>query len=278
MALTDTRLRNLRPTGKRFELQDRDGLTLRVSQKGKMTWSLSFRMRGAGDVEGVRVDKVAGGKQRLTLGDYPTLTLADAREKAHQAKRMARAGVLPADSYAAPVPALQTVEGLFDKFTIEHLLRNNQSGNNVVLLLRRHLLPAWRNREAQSISRSDLIQLLERVRVARQINVIDTTGRSHQSLRGGPGAAAELRKWATAMFQFGVESGVLATNPFSGVRNRDKQIRRDHVLTMDELRTVWRAAGALSYPWGPFFQLLMLTGDRRGEWANAKSGWLVDTA
>ena len=64
MALTDARLRNLRPTGKRFELPDRDGLTLRVSQGGTMTWAVSFRVHGAGDSEGKRVQKLAGEKQR----------------------------------------------------------------------------------------------------------------------------------------------------------------------------------------------------------------------
>ena len=43
---------------------------------------------------------------------------------------------------------------------------------------------------------------------------------------------------------------------------------------MDELRAVWRAAAQMGFPWGPYVQLIMLTGDRRGEWANAQGGWL----
>ena len=58
-------------------------------------------------------------------------------------------------------------------------------------------------------------------------------------------------------------------------RNRDKQRRRDRVLSMEELRAVWDAAGGLGYPWGPCYRLILLTGDRRGEWARARWDWLV---
>jgi len=37
------------------------------------------------------------------------------------------------------------------------------------------------------------------------------------------------------------------------------------VLSDDELRLIWRAAGDLGYPFGPALKLLMLTGQRRAE-------------
>jgi integrase len=40
-------------------------------------------------------------------------------------------------------------------------------------------------------------------------------------------------------------------------------------LTDAELRYVWRAASSLGYPFGPMYQILMLTGQRRNEWAAA---------
>jgi integrase len=78
------------------------------------------------------------------------------------------------------------------------------------------------------------------------------------------------------MFQFAVEVQMLTENPFTSVRNRDRQIPRSRVLTMEELRAVWRATDGLSYPWGPYFKLIMLTGDRRGEWANAQVNWVTE--
>ena len=76
------------------------------------------------------------------------------------------------------------------------------------------------------------------------------------------------------MFQFAVDAGLRADNPFADVRNRDRQRPRDRVLSMEELRAVWEAAGDLGYPWGPWYRLILLTGDRRGEWARARWDWL----
>ena len=61
MALTDTKLRSIRGTGERHEYPDRDGLVLRVSAKGTKTWTVSYRVRGRGDmvVSGWRDSRVA---------------------------------------------------------------------------------------------------------------------------------------------------------------------------------------------------------------------------
>lgn len=45
---------------------------------------------------------------------------------------------------------------------------------------------------------------------------------------------------------------------------------RERVLTMDELARVWRAAGLLGYPAGPWARVLMLTGQRRSEVAGMR--------
>jgi integrase len=56
------------------------------------------------------------------------------------------------------------------------------------------------------------------------------------------------------------------------MKRKDLQYRADagRALTNQELRAVWRAAARLGYPFGPFFQLMILTGQRRNEWADAK--------
>ena len=126
---------------------------------------------------------------------------------------------------------------------------------------------------AVAISRGDFVSLLEEIRKPQVVKVDGLAG-AYDATRGGPGSAAEVRKWTRAMFQFAVDVQLLSENPLADVRNRDRQKPRSRVLTMDELRFVWRAAARMEYPWGPYFHLIMLTGDRRGEWANAQAGWL----
>ncbi|MFT3989014.1 tyrosine-type recombinase/integrase [Aestuariivirga sp.] len=273
MALSDSKLRNLRPNGKRFELPDRDGLSIRVSQRGVMSWTVTYRIRGAGEDVGSRRTKLAGKKTRLTLGEYPTMSLADARQEAARIKLQARAGK-PIRQDADTSPEELTVKELFLRFQNEHIVRRHRANSSVAGVLQRHMLPLLANRLISSLRRDDLVVVLESARLPRLMKVEGKNKKAVTVTRGGVGAAAHVRKWTVAMFQFAVESGLLASNPFSGVRNRDRQISRDRVLSMMELRSVWRAATAMKYPWGPFFQLLMLTGDRRGEWANAQMHWL----
>src|SRR5690242_7524189 len=97
MALTDTKLRGIKPTGERREYPDRDELAPRVAARATETWTVSYRVRGKGDVPGERVARLAGDKRRLTLGEYPTIGLSEARARAAEVKRLARAGVDSAD-------------------------------------------------------------------------------------------------------------------------------------------------------------------------------------
>jgi integrase len=273
--LTDTQLRNLKATGERYEVRDGrvSGLVLRVSAQGVKTWTLIYRVRGEG-AEGERVARMAGERHRMTLGEYPTVGLSEARSHATEAQRIARSGVNPAGTQRGNATNEPTVSDLLNRYVSDHLRRNGlRAGGNAEKQLRLHVAPAWGGRSITSIERGDLVRLLEAVRVVRTIEVQDSE-RTLRRLRGGPGAAAEVRKWTRAMFQFAVDAGLRADNPFGDVRNRDRQRPRSRVLSMEELAAVWEAAGAMGYPWGPYYRLVMLTGDRRGEWARARWTWL----
>jgi integrase len=237
---------------------------------------VSYRVRGQGEVGGERVARLASPKRRLALGDYPTVGLAEARARAAEAKRLARAGVDPADEPRGGAGRARgpTVADLVARYAAEHLRRNGlRSAADAEKKLRLHVLPAWGKRPVAAVERGDLVRLIEAVRVPRTVEVREGD-RTLRRVRGGPGAAAEVRKWCRAMFQFAVDAGLRPDNPFADVRNRDRQRPRDRVLSMEELGAVWEAAGDLGYPWGPWYRLILLTGDRRGEWARARWDWL----
>lgn len=144
MPLSDSKLRALRPTGQRVDLPDRDGLALRVGPGGSATWTVTYTIRGAGEAGGVRVARRTGARQRLTVGSYPAMSLAEARARAQEIRGLARAGTdprpAPVVEEAAPAGPL-TVSDLLERYVAEHLGRNLDSGDNVERLLRRHVLP-----------------------------------------------------------------------------------------------------------------------------------------
>lgn len=83
MALNDVKIRAEKPTDKQRKLTDGEGLYLLVHPNGSKYWRLNYRF---------------GGKQKtLALGVYPTTTLAAAREKRAQAKKMLAANIDPGE-------------------------------------------------------------------------------------------------------------------------------------------------------------------------------------
>ena len=78
--LTDTKLRNLKPKDKLYKINDRDGLYVAITPAG----TISFRHNYS----------ISGRQETLTIGRYGTggITLAEARERLNEAKKMIAAG------------------------------------------------------------------------------------------------------------------------------------------------------------------------------------------
>lgn len=81
MPLTDTAIRNTKPTDKPFKVTDGQGLFILVNPNGSKWWRLKYR--------------IAGKEKLLSLGTYPATTLKEARAKRDEAKRQIAAGIDP---------------------------------------------------------------------------------------------------------------------------------------------------------------------------------------
>lgn len=80
MPLTDTAVRQAKPTGKNYTLKDTAGLALFVGAKGAKQWHFRFYWLGK--------------QARLSLGVYP-VSLKEAREARDQARALVAQGVDP---------------------------------------------------------------------------------------------------------------------------------------------------------------------------------------
>lgn len=104
MALADTTVRLVRPTGKNFTLTDADGLALFVSVKGAKNWHFRFYWNGR--------------QVRISLGCYPEVSLKEARERRDEARALVAKGIDPRahrreERRAAALAADNTFEAVF---------------------------------------------------------------------------------------------------------------------------------------------------------------------
>lgn len=80
--LNDIQCRNAKPQAKPYKLTDGKGLYLEVKPNGVKAWRYRFRLTGKESV--------------FAIGDYPAITLVEARKKREEARDLVKGGINPA--------------------------------------------------------------------------------------------------------------------------------------------------------------------------------------
>ena len=86
MPLTDTAVRNAKTTEKPFKLADERGLYLLINTTGKY-WRMDYR--------------ISGKRKTISMGIYPDVPLARAREPREEARKLLAQGIDPSDNRKA---------------------------------------------------------------------------------------------------------------------------------------------------------------------------------
>jgi integrase len=236
---------------RRIEIPDGGlvGLYLVIQPSGSKSWAVRYRHGGR--------------PAKLTLGPYPRLDLRDAREAGREALRHVSKGLDPtADKVTLarlkrePKPAADhSFEKVLERFIASQERKGRRSSGEMRRILEKDALPYWSGRPIESITPADVVERVEAI--------VD---------RGRPVAASRFRAWCSKLFSYAVKSQLRPDNPAKGVEDpvEPSTLRRDRKLEDDELVLVWQAAEKLGYPFGPLFQILLLTGQRLREVAEAR--------
>lgn len=247
------------PAGQMLEIRATccDGLRLRVAPTGRRTWSVVYRVAGAGRTAtgGSRT----GPPRRVTLGSTE-LKYADAKRLAVEAMDLASRGVDYGErrKEKAEGQSARSVEALIERFIVEYARRKGREelARN---WLEKPELAAWHGRDLADVARADIHLLLDRV----------------AGERGKP-AAIEMRKHLSKFLHWAVDRELIPANPITRLDRDEVYKERERVLSMSELQRVWDAAGELGYPFGPMYRLLILTGQRRAEVGEMERSWRKD--
>ena len=125
MPLTDREIRALKPGARPFKMGDARGLYLEVTPAGGKLWRMKYRIHGK--------------EKRVALGAYPDVSLAEARNKCDDARRLLAAGGDPsAAKQVKKAVAREAADNSFEVVAREwhHLKSKDWSAGNARKLIR----------------------------------------------------------------------------------------------------------------------------------------------
>jgi integrase len=246
MALTDTRLRTLKPREKAYQEADEGGLFVQVLPGGSKPWRLRYRL--------------AGKQEKVTLGEYPTYSLAEARAWRDDCKALAGRGLSPmALKRGDPIPddaspagrelaqafirdwCLQarekakakqeaakledTVEAFAWRWYREVAEPANSNPRNIKRVLEKDVIPAIGGRQLADVTVTDVLAITDRIKA-----------------RGADQAALQTRNVLKRLFAYAIAREKVTANPAAAVEAKFiAQARsRDVALSPDEVGRLLR--------------------------------------
>jgi integrase len=236
--LTDRSVEQAKPRATRHEIADAvmGGLYLIVQTNGRKSWATRYRF--------------AGKSRKLTIGPYPRIGLAVARDKAGEALEAVDAGRDPQAEKRRGTSVEASVEAAAAIYLQDHVSTLRVGTRVHVVREMARICKAWHGRSIASIVRADVRDLID------------------AAVAAGWSRAGTL-KYVRGFLAWCEAEDKIASNPARGVRRPVKAVPRQHVLDDAELAAVWHAGG-------PYWRLLILTGCRRQEigaleWSEVKA-------
>lgn len=241
MKLTARQVDTSKPKDKPYKLSDGGGLYLLVNPNGSRYWRLKYR--------------IAGKEKLLALGVYPDITLAEARQKRADAKKVLAAGGDPGQEKQEEKQAKeQAVANSFERLAMEWHSHKSTSwsegyAEHLLMYLKKDIFPFIGQKAITDISQVEMLNVLRKM---EQRGVLDKLKKTRQACR--------------QIFTYAIITGRAEHNPVSDLAGALKSPKQQHYphLLVDQIPDFLRALSEYS---GSTItrnatRLLMLTGLR----------------
>ena len=222
---------------KRLDIRDdlMPGLVLRISTSGTKTFCLHKRINGK--------------MRRLTIGRFPVLSLAEARERVRQVLYDIETGRFE-DCTGLEVETKPTLGAVIPDYVEKYAKVHNRDWKRKQALLAK--FTTLHDKRIDQIKRADVVKACD---------VIHKTA---------PTSANRALAHLKHLMGWCVERGMIEANPIAGMKPLSKEKRRERVLADNELGALWAVCGDEGYPFGDCMKLLILSGQRRAEVAEMR--------
>ena len=213
MALTDAKARNAKPGEKQVKLFDGDGLFLLVTPAGGKWWRFKYRF---------------GGKEKLlALGTYPEVSLADARQRREDARKLLANGVDPgavkkaqkaaradSDANSFEVVAREWHEKFKDSWSPSH-------AHVTITRLKRDIFPWMGKRPISEIEPPEVLGVLQRI-----------------ESRGAAETARRMKIVCGQVFRYAVATGRAKRDQTADLKGALKPVISKHMAALTDPKDV----------------------------------------
>lgn len=210
MALTDTALRSSKPRETLYKLSDGRGLQCHVTTQGSKLWRWAYRFDG---------------KQKImALGSYPDVSLAQARDRSDQARKLLATGIDPmAQRKATKIARRLAVEDTFAAIAKKwwESWKAARSESHTVYVWRRleaDVFPAIGSRPIADIEVPELVLMMKKIEE-----------------RGALDIAKRALQTCSQIFRYAIAHGVAKRNPAAEIRPSDvlASRKKEHYARVD---------------------------------------------
>jgi len=249
--LSAIQVRNAKPQSKPYKLTDGHGLFLHVATSGKRTWRYRY--------------KIDGSESTFVMGEYPQMSLENARNERFAIQEKVKAGINPARQRK------KIRQATIEKETESGKLKKN-SFEQVALEWIEQQKERWSHNHAAAVLatlQADAFPVLGDIPVdAIQPPQVLQVVRAIEK-RGSLEIASKVLQRMTAVLRYAVQTGKTAYNPASEMRGvlKTKKVQHRAALLADDLPEFLRtlSAGDLHITTKLALQFVILTAARSGE-------------
>ena len=276
MALSDAKLRTLKPREKTYQIADENGLFVEVLPTGAKSWRFRYRLTGK--------------QEKATLGNYPSYSLAEARSWRDACRALVDRGLSPMGlKRGDPIPqdapsaarelaqafirdwcqkarqmiaaqeraAVGTLEAFAWRWYAEVVEPHNSNPRNIQRVLNKDIVPAIGNKLLAEVTLDDVLAITDAIKA-----------------RGADQMALQTRNVLKRLFAYAIGRGLLTFNPAAAVEAKyiATAKSRDVALTQDEtgrlLRSIYQSSMKRANKLA--LHLLILCMVRKGELIGAR--------
>lgn len=207
--LTDTEIRQAKPRDKEYNLADGNGLMLRVKPNGSKLWLFNY------------LKPFTKRRANLSLGPYPTITLARARSLRDENRELLSRDIDPAAHRIEQKRLMgeaheNTLERVASKwFEIKKARVSQSYGDDIFRSLELHIFPRLGKMPIHLIRAPHAIEVLEPI-----------------SAKGALETVKRLCQRLNEIMVFATNRGLIDANPLSGIGKAFEAPRKNHMPTL----------------------------------------------